>query len=800
MNRLVMAVTAFVMLGGATPPSGLGLSPEQIDDFLVSGTYSSYEPQPLTQWDLDVRAALVAKDRGAAVAALAPRYGLSAARMAELVRLWVVSDNIRFDVRPTKQGASTRLDIRRRTLALVAEARTALVVEAAAVTLDRLDECRAEDFDALMAGAADRRRDAWLIANSAPCGGHFLRAARALDGQIFHPPLIRAAHYGALARVDALALYAWLVSPEALARVAESDRDALAARLVLLYADKLFDTGQSDAAVALIDSQPAPVGALLRTGKMGAATAMVDGVPVTFAAEDQARTIMLHLASAYALDGRRDDAAALLGRIGDRAAAEKALRCRLDASAESEAGFACRDKEDPDWLGQMMLVHFLDHPADDPYPLAEAGFSSQGTSRDAIPDLACRLFDPAEFPDICAEARRRVVDATGIAGEDYDADTKTALGVELAALSLPGFAAQRAAQEQALRAVVARNSAPDTEAPESRRVSIDPDPAPFAAQPLPVALRKAPRRPSAWPKDAAPLPDDFLPVRFERAGTRAVAISLSQNFDPVGEVSGGGYWVHLSDDGGRHWQAPLYTGLADRFPYVVPAEARMPLLGDDGAIDLEVEVALLDTASITYPPVALATRRKQADLYLRLPIADLARDSDGDGFSDIAARHLLLDAKGDAAPMLIGARKADACRPMSRAQGAQIALLGKLFDIRVAPLVEPLDMAQSDLGARMAQWGTAASGPARPVFLLGAPADFACLDSDRPIIVYSKRHLVALARKSPDFHPVTMPKIVFNRARNRGYVEWSAGWTGGTFRLRFVDNRWRIDTIGSWIT
>lgn len=226
----------------------------------------------------------------------------------------------------------------------------------------------------------------------------------------------------------------------------------------------------------------------------------------------------------------------------------------------------------------------------------------------------------------------------------------------------------------------------------------------------------------------------------------------------------------------------------------------MPLLGDDGTIDLEVEVALLDTASITYPPVALATRRRQADLYLRLPIADLARDSDGDGFSDIAARHLLLDAKGDAAPMLIGARKADACGPMSRAQGAQIALLGKLFDVRVAPLVEPLDMAQSDIGARMAQWGTAASGPARPVFLLGDPADFACLDSDRPIIVYSKRHLIALARKSPDFHPVTMPKIVFNRARNRGYVEWSAGWTGGTFRLRFVDNRWRIDTIGSWIT
>ena len=30
---------------------------------------------------------------------------------------------------------------------------------------------------------------------------------------------------------------------------------------------------------------------------------------------------------------------------------------------------------------------------------------------------------------------------------------------------------------------------------------------------------------------------------------------------------------------------------------------------------------------------------------------------------------------------------------------------------------------------------------------------------------------------------VEMPRIVYNRARDRGYVRWSAGWTGGTFRL-----------------
>ncbi|UKK82898.1 hypothetical protein L7H23_09970 [Sphingopyxis sp. BSN-002] len=799
MKRYAMALVAAVLLGGAASPSGLGLSTAQVDDFLTGGTYSSYKPQPLTRWDEEVRAALRAKKRDAAVAALASRYGLSEAQMTELVSLWVRSDSAAFDFVAAKPDPSAKAAIRQRMLALVGETgRSELVIEAAAVALDRIGECQAADFDALIAGATDRRRDAWLIANSAPCGGHFLRAARMGDTP-FLPPLIRAADYGVLAPVDALALYAGLVSPEALARVADGDRDALHARLALRYAQELFNTGQADAAIALIDSRPAPVRALLRTGQIGAGTATVDGVPMTLDKEDNARATMLHLVSAYALAGRREDAAALFAEVGDRAAAERAFRCRWNSAAEGKASTTCREQEDRDWLGQMMLVQLLDHPGDDPYPLAETGFSGHVADGQSIPELACRIFDPAAFPDICPDAERSIVYATELDGEHYDAEEKKALSADLAALGLPVFVERRAAYDTALRAVVARLK-PDDDIVRAERASVDPDPLPFAARPLPDAIRSAARRAPAWPKDAAALPPDFRPVRFEREGMRAAAISLSQNYDPVGEVSGGGYWLHLSDDGGRHWKAPLYTGLADRFPYVVPAEARMPLLAEDGAINLEVEVALLDTASITYPPVALATRRKESDLYLRLPIADLARDSDGDGFTDIAAQHLLLDRTGVGAPMLIGATKAETCGPMSNAQGARIALLAKLFDVHAAPIVEPLDMSGADIGQRMEKWGTATMGAARPIFLLGDPADFACLQSDQPIIVYSREHQSALAGKSPDFHPVTMPQIVFNRARDRGYVEWSAGWTGGTFRLRFEKNRWQIETIGSWIT
>ncbi len=81
-----------------------------------------------------------------------------------------------------------------------------------------------------------------------------------------------------------------------------------------------------------------------------------------------------------------------------------------------------------------------------------------------------------------------------------------------------------------------------------------------------------------------------------------------------------------------------------------------------------------------------------------------------------------------------------------------------------------------------------------------APADFHCLATDRLTIVYGPDDIARLQRHTPDFRTVKLPAIVYNRARDRGYLVWSAGWTGGTFRLRLVDGAWKFDVISSWIT
>ena len=114
------------------------------------------------------------------------------------------------------------------------------------------------------------------------------------------------------------------------------------------------------------------------------------------------------------------------------------------------------------------------------------------------------------------------------------------------------------------------------------------------------------------------LPEGFAPVRAERQGDEAVAIGASQDYDPVGEISRGAYWVIRSHDGGRTWGRPIYTGLRIQSPYVVRRLSNAPLLAGDH-LQVEVKVEELDASSITFPPIGLRAKRVQEGLLLQIP-------------------------------------------------------------------------------------------------------------------------------------------------------------------------------------
>lgn len=322
--------------------------------------------------------------------------------------------------------------------------------------------------------------------------------------------------------------------------------------------------------------------------------------------------------------------------------------------------------------------------------------------------------------------------------------------------------------------------------------------------PMPENLRtkrSGKEKPGKWPSGVAALPMGFFPVRLERGSPITVAVSLSQNLDPVGEVSEGGYWIHLSRDNGTTWSEPLYTGLLDLFPYVVAPTSKMRLISGN-RITMEVVVQELDPSSITYPPIALRSRRTASDLYLEIPLAALQSDRDHDELTDIVETHLLLnpdnaDSDNDGVPdgrdPLPNVKNADA----NPENAYMPKIFQQIFGVPAAPIVEPVDRNPDEL--IQFKFGEPPS-VVRPFFVEGQPEDFAAIRLPSPLLVYTAAGVDRLSAHSPDFHAFSVGAIVFNRAHDRGYLSWDQGWTGGTLRLIREGDTWRVEVMSTWIT
>jgi len=770
-------------------PARADLSPPtngSLTYYLNSGLdYNPIRGVELDTWEPALIDALKSMKPLAAADALAPRFGLKPAHMRELVTLWLYR---RADLDRDKIDPTAERELRARFLRLVAASgRSPLVLEAAAAALMyNAEPCDSAQFAPLMAGSTDRTGDAWRIAHAAAmCWttyAEFVAIApdRALPALIDFP--------NELSIVDRVPLLAWLSAPEQLSRIDAAHRATVALHFEQSYITALVDAGQFDRAIAVYEGLTPDVQRAVWAGKLPDVTFDADGLPTALGASSDLTDMSLrvNLTSAYALTGRTDRAKALLARIPGLAGARANLACltTVDRAAASK----CEDWVTAnEQVAALMLDQYLNHRDEDPYLIAEALFSGgliSGGSASVPIEIVCGIFAGPRFASICTR--------NGYVDEDQEARAAV-LRPAIVRAGVTGY-------EQARAALIAAQ--PKVDATSDRqsfrdRPAAEPLPGPFPAMPLPADMQGK-GAVIAWSKGWAPLPEGYEPVRIGRDGDRIAVISLSQNLDPTGEVSMGGYWVHLSTDGGKSWGMPLYTGLADRFPYVVVPDAKMPLFDGD-ALTIAVDEKLLDTRSISYPPVALRTLRSKAGLYVRIPIAELQRDSDGDGLTDLAARHLLI--AGDASTpraFLVGKSPGIPCTGDASLRAAMQAVLEKIFSGGTGALFEPVD--RSPTAPLTIPRGADTNSARRPILIEGNPADYACLKPNRRMIVYGREQLDYLRRVTPDFHAVSLGPVVMNRAGDRGYLKWSTGWSGGTFRIRRVDGQWQIDETSSWIT
>lgn len=853
-DRRWLGAAGLLLIAAGTPKVPVPTTKEVAEFRSKRLDSGSYPNAALIAWQGELKTQLASKPLGLAASVLAQRYGIDAEVMRRLASAVIVVDERRYEIdNRWKRPVQAELH------ALIPQVhRTPFGTTAIASALDGIADCRAEDFAALMVGAADRAAEAYRIASAAPCTGNFVRAIDVAEGRDL-PAILRLLDWGALPRGTSFSVYQWLAEPEQLQRIGSEARSAVTARIRRSYLDALLGAGLDGRALRFYDGLSAVERSRLFEVQPGG-TVMIDGIPVRFDAKgddapvsmevtvddtdlealadslealadttpvekgsvsarrssepkkpdpaalakaaeaariaketdiDDGARIALDLAAALAIAGREGEAQRLLAAVPQIAVQRRGLRCAYDASGS--AGAACTEIRKRNGAG-LLLDQWLNHRDEDPYWLAEMLFASSSDDQGLLArKLATRIYPRGAYPVIWSDWERAL-------GSAVDLDRETSMGgADTPPIDpvfnrvVSGFPARR----DALRAEAASLRVAAGIAQEKRvdRASVTPVTPGFAEAEIPLEMRRMKSTPA--PKGLAALPKGYLPIRMERDGARAIAVSVSQTLDPTGEVSQGGYWIHLSEDGGKGWGAPLYTGLADRFPYVVVAASPMKLLAGE-AIHLAVDVAEIDTASIYYPPVALRTRRRATDLYLTIPIARLRADRNDDGLNDLAEHHLLLDraALGAATPFSVGSDASRCTSARSFESDARIALLNKLYRASGAAIVEPLDRAGIDFSG----WRGAATVENEPIFLRANPVDYRCLRARRPIIVYGEGDRVELQKMTPDFHMLELPAIQFNRAGDRGYVEWSGGWHGGMYRLRRANDQWIFDSLGSWIS
>ncbi|ESQ80544.1 hypothetical protein [Asticcacaulis sp. YBE204] len=337
-----------------------------------------------------------------------------------------------------------------------------------------------------------------------------------------------------------------------------------------------------------------------------------------------------------------------------------------------------------------------------------------------------------------------------------------------------------------------------------------PAPVVWAEKPLPEGV-------AAWQGDEGPevpksaqLPErmDYV-LRYEASGEDAAVVFASGEYDMSGEIPAFGLWLGLKRKG--RWEAPLYLGMQQHFPYVVTPGSHLPLIRDDH-LQLEVRAREIDPDTIIFPPVNTQFKREADGLYLDIPLAELRADRDGDGLTDIEERRIGLDparndSDGDGVDDGRDSLPLTAYHPNSDSRTDQIAriILRQLMGhdagaIVVAPRGKTASNALDDILS--ATLGTPApEGPRGTMFIVSARDIFSgIVQTPFRLIVYSPADLDHLGRGKVPFYPPQVTTIFASPDGSAFYVDWSASWVGGSFIVRCKGDKCSVKELSRWIT
>lgn len=497
--------------------------------------------------------------------------------------------------------------------------------------------------------------------------------------------------------------------------------------------------------------------------------------------------VRLELAAAYLAKGDKESAQALRPE-----APKVASSGAPDSACQAELEFG--------------LINASFRPLKDPFRLA-VNVMECGPARPPWSLLAARALG-SSYPDaVMPKLREPSRDDRSGGAPDWD-HADPAFSFTRAAYD--AFASDRSAQAkqvEAARNALRADHAPPVDSVHAAIVAATAasSPVTFAERPLAEVLKESKIRPVPVSLPEEKLGPGLWIQRAERIGTgRVVVLALSQNFDPVGEVSGGAYWLAESFDNGKTFTRLTYLGLGEYRPYQFADRSQIPLLEGDW-VRLEGSVKELDEESITFPPVGLRSKREQEGIVVEARYSELRRDSDDDGFTDLAELRLLLDPRnadtdGDGLTDRADPHPQISTQQRKAKSTSRQQVMAAFFAEQNEPDLKGLVVGtHAEPGQLGLPRGEAPQSPEDVLFVEGDRSDFADVESARRLIVLSPEELSAAKNRFGAFYPMQV-RVLVNEAGDEAYIQWSEGWRGGTYRAAKHDGKWELSELKSWIT
>lgn len=807
---IVLATAAFALLllvpSRESARSG-PVSLEMIRGFLGQ-TSNSSPSRKVTHWeDRLVEELRAAPDVKRAARKLAPEFSLAVAHAEQLIVAWVRWMHAEHAIAPPSYRRPSSGNVAGDLYRLLREAKfDPHVIKLAAPIVQNLDRCTAATLDHLTGDTTNKREAVWAAANASQYCYEWWLALNKLE------PMNDAVLWGTAEAALSIRLSLTIAILEHLDRTTNKTQFTVAqarvwrTSLSRKYLQALLDAGLVREAVDHFSGLPEDIRHILLGEVASKAVVQLGGHDVSL---NETADILgfsytwlpnlrLEMSAALYLAGRGDEARAIFKTVRAPGDPKAFQRCGHMIGEPRTIGCMADEAGHVRW---RLLEYALEKPQADPYDLVEEQYGSAASALEFETGLWVQvaLRRLTEYRTPVAEVASRWNGDDVISIDDKPVSDLLEASLDPALVARAKEIARSIAQVRKQVSPIAdqrevmsgERTAGDAKGPSRfRRVALPKD-------------CPAPKSDANWKEPVVPATINRISEaeqfwRVETAGSLIVVVGQIWSGGGAWKEAGlGGVWIHISQDGGKTWTVPLYTDLEPNVYLSASANPCFARLDGDHLIIESWPTPHMEIDTAGRAPLSAAGPTEDR-FAIDIPFSALKLDSDGDGLTDIVEEALLLDPRDrdsdgdgivdgdDSFPNLGGKAASDLAEPMAAVLSGVVDDPGpsaRAPEITVKAGVERLTIRFKE----------------RPLVLFADPRVFAGISADRMVLVFTADDMRRLAWRRSRISGTRFDEPVRNRARDRGYVKFDNGLTGGTFAWRREGAGWKVEQVSSFI-